>query len=312
MLQRNSLADCLTVNKLKLCEHEVSMIKAQYSKRAEQPKDVDWERVDDLTRQIKFFAKFPQDVRITLLQDASYLFYSRGEHIFRQGDYGDLVYVILRGSCNILIKCSDGIGGERQKIINVLYDGDHFGELAMMGTSAKSKRLAATKPAGNPLNKAQPDDSSKQPSAAHTTLEESRKYFERTKRSASVQVAESVDLLCIPRDRFKNILLALIQQELDLKLKVLQSLPFFDKVEPFSLIPLANNLTSKLYKMGEPIIREGETPSEFCLIAKGSVRIVKEIVTTRLLEPAKFARARTPATKGFTFHQGNSNYQHCR
>ena len=117
-------------------------------------------------------------------------------------------------------------------------------------------------------------------------------------------MAESADLLCIPRERFKDILLSLIQKELDVKLKVLLIIPFFEKVEPFSLIPLANNLSVKVYKIGEVILKEGETPSEFSIISAGKVKVVKEITASRILTPANFAKGRVSALKGFTFKKG--------
>jgi len=63
--------------------------------------------------------------------------------------------------------------------------------------------------------------------------EEKSTYVERTKRSATIQVAESCDMLCVPRDQFKNIFLKLIQKELDAKLRVLMCLPYFDDMDPF-------------------------------------------------------------------------------
>lgn len=49
-----------------------------------------------------------------------------------------------------------------------------------------------------------------------------------------LQTIEQTYLFTISRDYFKNILLSLMQQELDTKLKVLQTLPFFDvKISSF-------------------------------------------------------------------------------
>ena len=244
------------------------------------------------------------------------------------------MYVILRGSCNIRVDCKEVDKNRDDKIINVLYDGDHFGELAMMGTSAKSKmqlsdthlkdlmkrgKSSTDQKNAAAINTPLPHSNSQSPKKISnkemetdalglripTAVEEGRNYFERTKRSASVQVAESVDLLSIPRDRFKQILLTLIQDELDLKLKVLLKLPFFEKIEPFSLIPLANNLTSSVFKMGDVILKEGDAPIAFVLIAKGRVNIIKETILTRMLEPTELARTRKPALRGFNYKQGN-------
>ena len=54
--------------------------------------------------------------------------------IFNEGDFGDLMYVILRGSVNIrILKTIDIYEGiSSSHVVNSFYDGDHFGDLAMM------------------------------------------------------------------------------------------------------------------------------------------------------------------------------------
>ena len=55
--------------------------------------------------------------------------------VFKQGDFGDQMYIILQGSVNVKIDHKLGSYTEL-KLVNVLYDGQHFGELAIMKTSS--------------------------------------------------------------------------------------------------------------------------------------------------------------------------------
>lgn len=262
-----------------------------------------------------------------MLREAEYKYYPRGSYVFKAGDFGDMMYVILRGSCNVRIMRKNIYGVNEDAIINCLYDGDKFGELSMMGINTKGKPFLKTKKHSlqdkdkkeandqikekmddNPeLAEVKEEDESDGLEAKIPDVEDDdeKKYFERSRRSASIQTAESSDLLCIPRDKFRAIILQLIQKELDIKLKILLSIPFFGKLEPFMLIPLANNLTTRVFKMGEIIYKEGGTPEEFCIISQGRVRVVKEVTLTRMLRPASYSKARMPALKSFVFSGSN-------
>lgn len=324
-------AHIFIVHQFRLSDFEVRRLKEEYAKKTEGGK-VNWEKLDSLVERLKFFAKLPQDVRLTLLKEAEYRFYPRGSFIFKQGDYGDVMYVILRGSCNVRMTKKNIYGMDEDLIINCLYDGDKFGELSMMGTSAKSKMQLSeahlqelalkNKQTQNIQDELQdleeergaisPRKSMKEIETEAlgvripaSTTEEGKKYFERTKRLATIEVAESTDALCIPRERFKEILLNLIQKELDVKLKALLNIPFFEKIEPFTLIPLANNLSTKIYKMGEVIFKEGDTPNEFCIIGQGKVKVVKEITISRVRTPMNFSKNRAPPLKNFIYTDGS-------
>jgi uncharacterized protein (TIGR02266 family) len=67
--------------------------------------------------------------------------YKDGQFIFREGTYGDWIYVVLSGS----VEVSKMIGG-RKSIITVLEPGEVFGELAYLGTI--DKRTATVRAIG--------------------------------------------------------------------------------------------------------------------------------------------------------------------
>jgi CRP-like cAMP-binding protein len=52
-------------------------------------------------------------------------------------------------------------------------------------------------------------------------------------------------------------------------------------LDPLSLIPLANLVEVRKYKLGEIVLREGENPHSFFIISAGRVKVIKEEVIIR-------------------------------
>eukprot|EP01017_Pseudomicrothorax_dubius_P007327 TRINITY_DN12266_c0_g1_i2.p1 TRINITY_DN12266_c0_g1~~TRINITY_DN12266_c0_g1_i2.p1 ORF type:complete len:518 (-),score=109.95 TRINITY_DN12266_c0_g1_i2:73-1626(-) len=212
----------LAASDSKLSEYEVGVVRMEMSRG----EDMDVDRIDAIVRRLKFFAQNPEHVRRLFLRSATFITHEPGATVFEQGDFGDLMYVILKGSVNVRVKRQNLFGKEESRVVASLYDGAHFGELAMMGTNAK-------------------------------TASDDIKYQERTRRAATIEAAERCHFLTVNRDTFKEIMLSQMQRQLDAKLKVLLAVSFLEKSTPFSLIPLANNLVLKEYSMGEIAVQEG-------------------------------------------------------
>ena len=60
-----------------------------------------------------------------------------GEVIFREGDPGRHVYVIRTGTVEVIARQPDG----SLKVINCLYPGDHFGELALLRDAPRTATI---------------------------------------------------------------------------------------------------------------------------------------------------------------------------
>lgn len=176
----------------------------------------DFDLLDHSLKPLKFFTRFDRITRVELLQRASLKEYQPEEIIFNQGDFGNYMYVILKGAINIrkLRVAKEGI--EQNTVINTLYDGEMFGELAMMGTTQKKEK-----------------NTQDLTNAGKENLEENEKekqdklYIERTKRMATAQAAETTYVLEISREYFKKVLLSISQKELDEKLNFLMNIPAF-------------------------------------------------------------------------------------
>jgi len=75
-----------------------------------------------------------------------------GEYVFREGDPGDLFYMIEEGVVDCLKSMGSGGGGfghVEETLVRTLHEGAHFGELALLTPGGKrylSIRVAGDKP----------------------------------------------------------------------------------------------------------------------------------------------------------------------
>ena len=109
------------VTKQEACE-----ILSEYSR----PKSIrNYSILDSLTMKNIFFSRFHKEIRIALLKESTPIEFASGDIIFREGDLGDDMYAIVRGSI-VLEKVSQEC---RNEVIPVasLYDGRYFGELSL-------------------------------------------------------------------------------------------------------------------------------------------------------------------------------------
>lgn len=193
---------------------EIIAVKEEFKKS-----DPDFELLDSYLRILKFFLRFDEKTRVNLLKESTFQEFKPGEIIFNQGDFGNYMYVILKGAVNIRKNRTSKNGHMQNIVINTLYDGDLFGELAMMGTNQKKEKNVQdlTKNVKDLKEEAEKEDNEKN--------NNEKDYIERTKRMATTQAAETTSLLAISRDYFKTILLSTTQKELDDKLTFLMGIP---------------------------------------------------------------------------------------
>jgi CRP-like cAMP-binding protein len=61
-----------------------------------------------------------------------------GEYVVRQGEVGDCMYLVLRGELEVLRRSSG-----REFVIAMLYEGDFFGEMALVESDIRSASVRA-------------------------------------------------------------------------------------------------------------------------------------------------------------------------
>ena len=179
ILKQSSLDE---VTNKKLTQQSVSFIISEYQK----PKDSrNYEELIKKFGKLPFFQKFPKTIQKMLLEIALLQTYKVGETIIKQGDLGECMFVILSGSVNI---CRQGLEYRNMNIIvNSLYDGEAFGELALLS---------------NPVE-------------------------ESIRRTASCVAAETTTVISISKEDYRSILIDKMQSDIIERISFIKNLKFF-------------------------------------------------------------------------------------
>lgn len=209
--------------------------------------------------------KFDLNIREKLISKAELCSYPMGHTIFRQGDFGDKMYIILKGSVNVIIHYTDPITGKPgQKTVAWMRDGSSFGEYSMLGSksrAAKDSVFTSIAKMVNNINsrlvflkksviyqqeidlksqnmieewkkkKAEEEAIKYNPSLK---VEAPPVYQERTKRAADIVVAEDILLFELSREYFREIIMETIKDEHEKKMRILADLPLFKVPSAFT------------------------------------------------------------------------------
>lgn len=92
-------------------------------------------------RAIALFAELEDQLLVALAKRLSVERYGAGEEVVRQGEFGDALYVISHGQAEVLV--TDSRGTRR---INVLNEGEYFGEMALLTGQPRSATVRTTVP----------------------------------------------------------------------------------------------------------------------------------------------------------------------
>ncbi|DAZ93609.1 TPA: hypothetical protein N0F65_003659 [Lagenidium giganteum] len=92
----------------------------------------DVDMLSEYLQTLKFFRGLPKSFVRELCIVVDFLTLPAGSFVFREGEVGDLFYIIFSGSVDVIVSSKDFRGNTQQtKLIN-LTEGSHFGELALM------------------------------------------------------------------------------------------------------------------------------------------------------------------------------------
>ena len=91
-------------------------------------------RVEEALRGIPFFQDLPLE-SLTMLGEAVRLrHFSKGSHLFYEGDPGDTLFIVLSGRVKTVVESEEG----RELTVNVLNPGDFVGELSILDGEPRS------------------------------------------------------------------------------------------------------------------------------------------------------------------------------
>jgi ATP-binding cassette, subfamily B, bacterial len=89
-------------------------------------------------REISIFRNLDEAQHILLAARLSTERIPAGREVFRQGDRGDALYVIARGTVTVTVQRE---GSEAEELLAVLQDGDYFGEIALIEDSPRTATI---------------------------------------------------------------------------------------------------------------------------------------------------------------------------
>jgi CRP-like cAMP-binding protein/tetratricopeptide (TPR) repeat protein len=215
----------------KLSKQSVEYVLQEYQK----PRDKrDYDKLIENFSRLPFFAKFPKGIQRLLLETASLITYGPGDIIINQGDIGECMFVILNGSVNIHRQAAEY--RNLDIIVNSMYDGEAFGELALLSNPNESD----------------------------------------IRRTASCIAAETTSVISISKSDYTHILIEKMHNDIIDRIKFIKSLQFFIDQPWISLVPFVSGLEPKVYKVGEVILEQGEYPPGMFIIYVGRCKVYWE------------------------------------
>lgn len=90
-------------------------------------------------RQMPFFAYMNEDLLHEIKDLLMTEKITNGQHVFRQGEAGNKLYIIARGKVEVSKRNAKGVNVR----VAVLQDGDHFGEIALLEDAHRNANITA-------------------------------------------------------------------------------------------------------------------------------------------------------------------------
>lgn len=95
--------------------------------------------MDDVVRRAPLFAALDEEAATAVRRSMTEVVLGRGRVLFREGEFGDRLFVVAEGKIKISRSSSDG----RESLLLVLGPGDMFGELALFDPDRRAATATA-------------------------------------------------------------------------------------------------------------------------------------------------------------------------
>ena len=228
------------IETIKINTQNLNFIASQYEKR---PFERNYSKIDEILATLTFFAKFSPNIRTLFYKSSGFYHYLAGTIIFNQGDVGDHMYIIIKGSVSIEKKNSDLRNSPI--VVNSLYDGNHFGDLALNWNQTSD--LVNIR-------------------AATCVCSEDSYFFSISKRD------------------YQKILMDVYREEIAKKIEFFATLNLFKGIPSSFLMNLATNIEAKTFGVDEIVIRQGEFPKGLYIIYSGQAGLYTQGYRLRTIE----------------------------
>jgi CRP-like cAMP-binding protein len=103
-------------------------------------------QVLDQLRRVDLFAGLSDDELLQITKVCHPLRVSQDEVIFNEGDEGQEMYIIFKGSIRVMINTRRTDGSTSLSTINMLYSGQSFGEMILLNSGTRSATIVAAEP----------------------------------------------------------------------------------------------------------------------------------------------------------------------
>ncbi len=84
---------------------------------------------------IHFFYELKDDEILSLVRSAKFIKHQKGEHAFKQGEFGKEIYFIINGSVDIVMQAHNN---DKKTVLNSLGEGSVFGEIGPLLGEART------------------------------------------------------------------------------------------------------------------------------------------------------------------------------
>jgi CRP-like cAMP-binding protein len=98
--------------------------------------------IGDRLRTIPLFAGLSGESLEAMARQLTMERYGAGEVVVRQGEPGDVLYIVSRGETEVVVESDDG-----ERRLNTLGGGDYFGEMALLTSEPRVATVRTTQPA---------------------------------------------------------------------------------------------------------------------------------------------------------------------
>jgi len=92
-------------------------------------------------RQVELFEEFPAREIGDLAKKAQEVSFSKGQVVFKQGDEGDALYIVLGGKVKVI-----GEHESSREVLTILEEKSIFGEMAILSNETRSATIEAAEP----------------------------------------------------------------------------------------------------------------------------------------------------------------------
>ena len=91
--------------------------------------------------QLQTLSSLDEHVLSSILKDKEPIVHKEGHEIIKQGDVGDMFYLLLDGQVDVLVKAEQG----SEVLVNQISRGSFFGEMALMGNKRRNATVRVSK-----------------------------------------------------------------------------------------------------------------------------------------------------------------------